>query len=292
MGCCFRTEVVLVGAEAQESCEKSDCSDSLKILPHQPTCSSSSRVLKSIGSNSISPPPADIGFPDLVYVTHDTPLQSNYDFLAGSIVSTTAVGSSWQSSMANPITEVTPQLFFGSFEDAKNEQEMRSRGITNIISLTGPKHLIAGIAHEHYPMNDMGRTDLEKITNDLWAFIEQSQRPGNALFVHCMWGQNRSASIMIVILMRLHGWSLQEAFKFIKKKRPLVHIHEQYAKQLSKIEKELYGRTSVSKNWMEIRTVDMDTGKVVFFGDSMMDYDDQSIREMMERSSFKTEIDL
>jgi len=285
MGCCFVTEVVLESGEVQESCEKSDCSDSIKIIPPQSNGSSPSKIIKSCGSRSLSA--ADIGFPELqTWATYDTLMHSIYDVHTGSIVSTTALGSTMQSSMANPtLTEVTPQLFFGSFEDAKNEKELRSRAITHIISLIGPKHLIAGIAHKHHPMHDMGNTDLENIINHLWTFVEQSQRPGKALFVHCMWGQNRSATIMIVILMRLHGWSLKEAFKFLKSKRPLVQINERYAKQLTKIEQELYGCTSVSKNWMEIRYVDMDTGKVVFVGDSTMSYDDQSIREMIERSS-------
>jgi len=279
----------LAGADAQESCEMSDCSNSLQILGRQSRCLSPTKMLKSCSSRSISPPTADIGFPELfTHAIYSTPLQS-LDFWTGSIVSTTGVGSSLLSSMVNPtLTEVTPQLFLGSLEDAKNEQELRSRAITHVISLIGNKHLIRGIAHQHHPMNDMGKTDLENIMNNLWTFVEQSQRPGNALFVHCMWGQNRSAVIMIVILMRCHSWSLQEAFKFLKSKRPLVQINEQYAKQLEKIEQELYGRTSVSKNWMEIRAVDMESGKVVFFGDS-----DLSIREMMEkRSSLKRETDL
>jgi len=294
MGCCFQTKVVSVSGEVHESCEESDCSDSLEIfLPEQSSCSSPSKILMSLGS--VSKLQANIGFPELLQVpTYDSPLQSYYTFhtasIVASILSTTAVGPSLHSSIANPtLTEVTSQLFFGSFEDAKNEEELRSRAITHIISLIGPKHLIAGIAHMHHPMNDWGKTDLENIINNLWTFIEQSQRPGNALFIHCMWGQNRSATIMIIILMRRHGWSLREAFKILKSKRPLVQIHEQYAKQLAKIEQELYGRTSVSKNWMEIRAADMDSGKVVFFGDSIMSNDDQSIIEMMEQSSLKWE---
>jgi len=286
MGCCscFQTEVVLVGGETQEDHEEYECSDSLKVIPRHSSCSPPSKIVKSFGSWSLSP--ADIGFPDLFTCPiHDTPLQA-------SVVSMSAVGSSLLSSMASPpLTEVTPQLFFGSWEDAKNEYEMQSREITHIISLVGQKHLIAGIEHKHHPMNDYGKTDLDSIITKSWAFVEQSQRPGNALFIHCMWGQNRSATIMIVILMKHHGWSLQDAFRFIKRKRPLVQINEQYAKQLAKMEKKLLGRSSVSKNWMEIRTADMDTGKVNFFGDSMLSYDDMrsfddiSIREMLERNS-------
>jgi len=285
MGCCLErelTELVLVNAEAQDSCEaeESACSISVNVLQRS-SFSPPSKTLPSFDSRSLST--GDLRFPELViYSPSDTALQSSYDR-----VSISALGS-FQSSMANPpLTEVTPQLYFGSWEDAKNEPELRSRAITHTVSLIGPKNPIAGIAHRHYPMNDYGQTDLEKMMNNLWTFFEQSQRPGNALFVHCMSGQNRSATIVIAILMRRHGWSLQDAFKIVKSMRPLVQINEQYAKQLSKMEQELHGHTSVSPNWMEIRFADMESGKVVFFGDSFVSYDDQNPIEMLMRSSLK-----
>jgi len=167
-----------------------------------------------------------------------------------------------------PLTEVTSQLYLGSFEDAKNEEELRSRGITHIICLIGPIHPIAGIEHRHNPMNDHGKTDLKQVMEELKAFVEESQQPGKSLFVHCISGQNRSATVVIAILMRITGKSLLDAWKVVMKKRPVVQINKGYAKQLTQMELELYGRTSVSENWMEIRSFNMDTGKVIFFGDS------------------------
>lgn len=185
----------------------------------------------------------------------------------------------WNSSLGNdstlktpdchpPLTEVTSQLYLGSFEDAKNEEELRSRGITHTICLIGPMHPIEGIEHRHNPMSDYGKTDLKLVLKKLSAFVEESQRPGKSLFVHCMSGQNRSATVVIAILMKIKRKSLLEAWKVVKNKRPVVQINEQYAKQLTEIELELFGRTSVSANWMEIRSANMETGKVVFFGDS------------------------
>jgi len=289
MGCCLERniiDIVLVDGEVQDSCDESACSASLHFIPRQSSCSPPSKIIPTNGSRSLSP--VEIGFPELfISAPSETHLQSSYDFQTASRLSISAFGSSFLSSMANPpITEVTPKLFFGSFEDATNELELRSRAITHTISLIGPKHIIAGIEHKHYPMNDWGKTDLEKIIDNLWTFIEQSQRPGNALFVHCMSGQNRSASFVVAILMRLKGWSLQEAFKMVKIKRPLVQINENYAKQLSQMEEELYGYTSVANNWMEIRCADMESGKVLFFGDSYMSYDDQTPQEMLQRKSF------
>jgi len=171
------------------------------------------------------------------------------------------------------ITEVTSQLYFGSYEGATNEEELLSRAITHTLCLIGPKHEVPGIQHKHNPMSDWGQTDLKNLINDIWPFVEESQRPGKALFVHCMSGQNRSATIVIAILMKLHRWSLEGAFKIVKSKRPIVQINEQYAKQLSKMEEDLHGRKSMSNNWMEIKIANMSTGSVCFFGDSMMSVD-------------------
>jgi len=247
--------------------EESAGSASLKFLPPHSSKSGSLKFLEPHGSSSV-----DTGNTIIVNSPSDDTLpQSSFEHRTCRYASLYTFRSTIESIFAKPpLTEVTSQLYFGSFDDAKNEEELRSREITHTISLIGPKHLIAGIEHKHNPMNDFGRTDLKKLIKNLWAFVEESQQEGKALFVHCMCGQNRSATVVIAILMRRHGKSLIDAFKIVKHKRPLVQINEQYAKQLSKMELELHGQTSVSKNWMEIRFADMETGKVVFYGDSIL----------------------
>jgi len=192
-----------------------------------------------------------------------------------------------QSLPETPITEVTSQLYLGSYEDAKNEKKLLSRAISHTICLIGPKHEVAGIQQKHYPMSDFGKTDLKYLINNIWTFVEESQQPGKALFVHCMFGQNRSATIVIAILMKLHGHSLEGAFKIVKNKRPIVQINEQYAKQLSKMEEDLHGRKSVSNNWMEIKIANMSTGSVCFFGESMMNMDCKYEQLLAGKSSSK-----
>jgi hypothetical protein len=191
---------------------------------------------------------------------------------------TTAKSVTWSSANASfistchqiPLTEVTSQIYLGSFEDAKNEEELRARNITHIISLIGPSHSIAGVYHKHSPMSDYGKTDLEQVFKKLWPFIEESQQPENVLFVHCMSGQNRSATLVIGIIMRILGKSLKDAFRMVMKKRPMVQINKLYAKQLSKMELELFGRNTVPKDWMEIKHVDMKKGCVRVGGDELL----------------------
>lgn len=168
-----------------------------------------------------------------------------------------------------PVTEVTSQLFFGSFDDATNEENLKKLGITHIISLIGNKHPVEGMKLKHKPMNDYGRTDLKRVIKTLWSFVVESQKPFNKLFVHCHSGQNRSATVVITILMKLKSGpkNLKEAYRMVKKKRPIVQINEKYARQLSELESELFGVTSMPNDWMSVHTFCMNTGKVVFLGE-------------------------
>jgi len=286
MGCCLRRNIiteVIFSTNVHDISEESNDS-SLKFTTTPQFIWKSSKI-----SNPISEG-LEIArlFP---YSPIGSPQQSYSDFPTISRLSISDLAS--RSVIPLPsITEVTSQLYFGSWESAKNEEDLRSRSITHTLSLIGPKHEIAGIQHKHTPMNDWGKTDLQNLIDNIWTFVEESQRPGNALFIHCMSGQNRSATIVIALMMKLYGESLDEAFKIVKYKRPIVQIHEQYAKQLSQIEKVLFGSNSVSKNWMEIRMADMSTGSVVFYGDSMISIGNLTSENMEERKPSRGEVNI
>jgi len=118
-------------------------------------------------------------------------------------------------------------------------------------------------------MNDNGQTDLKQMIEDLWSYILESQEPGNKLFLHCHRGQNRSPTVVLAIMMKLktEPHELYQLHLILKKKRPVVQINQQYARQLSEMESELFGRTTVPEDWMKIISYDMDSGNVVFRGE-------------------------
>lgn len=184
-----------------------------------------------------------------------------------------------------PMTEVTSQLYLGSYDDALQEEKLKANGITHIISLIGATNPIKGMKHMHYPMHDHGRTDLNQFFTKLRPFIEESQESGNKLFVHCMKGQNRSATVVIGIMMMCHHEKLNDARRILKRKRPVVQINEHYARQLSLMELDLFGQTSVPSNWMHITHVDMDTGNVHFNGDTMRSIEGMTPKGNLKKSS-------
>jgi len=70
-------------------------------------------------------------------------------------------------------------------------------------------------------------------------------------------GQNRSATVLLAILMQQWGKKLNEAWELLKKKRPIVKIEKGYATQLLKIELELFGSNSLPDNWVETACYNM-----------------------------------
>ena len=63
--------------------------------------------------------------------------------------------------------------------------------------------------------------------------------------------------------------NLDELYCMLEKKRPVVQINEEYAKQLSEMEQELFGKTSVPEDWISIHSYTMTTGSVFFKASKM-----------------------
>jgi len=150
-----------------------------------------------------------------------------------------------------PMTKVLPRLYLGTFDDANNENELMAKGITHILSLIGHKSSVKWVKHKQKPMNDYGKTDLNGVLEEVLTFMEEGQKDGNSLLVHCQSGQNRSATVVIAFLMMNCHETLFLAHNKLKNLRPVVQINVEYAKQLLELEKELFKENSLPSNWME-----------------------------------------
>jgi len=187
-----------------------------------------------------------------------------------------------------PITEVIPgKLYLGSEDNAFNKHRLLELGITHILSVTNRINRINGIEYEHFVMNDMGRTELKTVLERVYPFMELSQKTKNTLFVHCTLGQNRSPTVVISFLMKNKGLTLYQAHKMLKKQRPLIQIHHKYAKMLLRLERELYGETSLPDDWMEWDVRNLQSGVPSFKSESLSIEEQQSFkaRQKLQRLS-------
>ena len=69
--------------------------------------------------------------------------------------------------------------------------------------------------------------------------------------VYCRAGMSRSASLCIAYFMRYHDMSMDEAFAFVKEKRPIIHPNPGFLRQLKQFEAKLQFRRSGIKRKFE-----------------------------------------
>lgn len=58
-------------------------------------------------------------------------------------------------------------------------------------------------------------------------YLNNVLKEGHSIYVHCKAGRGRSATIVIVYLMKYHQLSFEEAFSFVKKQRPQINLNTQ-----------------------------------------------------------------
>lgn len=58
-------------------------------------------------------------------------------------------------------------------------------------------------------------------------FLNQQLLDGHSVYVHCKAGRGRSATIVIVYLMKYHGYTFDEAFTIVKNQRPQINLNPQ-----------------------------------------------------------------
>jgi len=176
----------------------------------------------------------------------------------------TVTGSTFSSYAPYPMTQVCKHLYLGNIDDANNELELKAKGITHILSLGPSKSSANFVKNEHFPMHDGGRTDLKEVLVKVQTFVEEGQEDGNTVLIHCHLGQNRSATVVIALLMKREDETLFRVHRKLKALRPLVQINRGYAKQLLALEKEIHGKNSLPTSWMEQGTFDLTTYEVTF----------------------------
>jgi len=156
-------------------------------------------------------------------------------------------------------TQILTTLFLGSKDDSLKEEKLKQIGITHILSVvSGHQNIIPGCKHLSAPMADKGYSDVKSIIKEVFPFMEEGQRDGNKLLVHCHLGQNRSPTIVIAYLMKYEELTLWSAHKLVKAERPLIHPHPSYIKQLREYNKELWGLYSTPANFLALSVLEGD----------------------------------
>merc|ERR1719184_688351 len=149
------------------------------------------------------------------------------------------------------MTKVHSNLWIGNWQNSDNEHLLTKGGITHVLSLVGHQSSVEKVVRKQKVMDDLGRSDIKYVLDEVYEFMESGQKENNNLLVHCKSGQNRSAVIVIAFLMKKYKIKLFRAWRDLKKVRPIVQVNVDYAKQLLELEREYFGSNTLPPDWME-----------------------------------------
>uniref|UniRef100_H2YEC8 Protein-serine/threonine phosphatase n=1 Tax=Ciona savignyi TaxID=51511 RepID=H2YEC8_CIOSA len=137
--------------------------------------------------------------------------------------------------------QILPHLYLGSAHHAAQENELAALGITAVLnaSSTCENHFANRFRYKRIPVEDNGQADISSWFDGAIAFINEEQRKGGKVFVHCLAGISRSATICIAYLITCKGVSLNDAFRYVKSRRNVISPNFNFMGQLSSLEAKL-----------------------------------------------------
>ncbi|XP_024137097.1 dual specificity protein phosphatase 8a isoform X1 [Oryzias melastigma] len=139
-------------------------------------------------------------------------------------------------------TRILPHLYLGSQKDVLNKDLMAQNGITFVLNASNTCPKPDFISESHFmriPVNDNYCEKLLPWLDKTNEFIDKAKVSNCRVIVHCLAGISRSATIAIAYIMKTMGLSSDDAYRFVKDRRPSISPNFNFLGQLLEFEKGL-----------------------------------------------------
>ncbi|XP_030646622.1 dual specificity protein phosphatase 8 isoform X2 [Chanos chanos] len=139
-------------------------------------------------------------------------------------------------------TRILPHLYLGSQKDVLNKDLMAQNGITYVLNASNTCPKPEFISENHFmriPVNDNYCEKLLPWLDKTNEFIDKAKVSNCRVIVHCLAGISRSATIAIAYIMKTMGLSSDDAYRFVKDRRPSISPNFNFLGQLLEFEKGL-----------------------------------------------------
>uniref|UniRef100_S4RFX8 Protein-serine/threonine phosphatase n=1 Tax=Petromyzon marinus TaxID=7757 RepID=S4RFX8_PETMA len=139
-------------------------------------------------------------------------------------------------------TCILPYLYLGSQRDVLNKAIRVQSGITHVLNASvgcpRPDFIPEG-NFLRVPVHDSYCEKILPWLDCTANFIEGVRARGSRVLVHCLAGISRSATVAIAYVMRCKRLSSDDAYRFVKEKRPSISPNFNFLGQLLEYEREL-----------------------------------------------------
>ena len=148
------------------------------------------------------------------------------------------------SSTSNSLTFNRGGIFLGSqlaagkrAFDALKATHPPITGIVNCTNVFPNYFQNDGIEYCNVAVNDECGSNLLLYMEGASQFIERHVAIGGSVLVHCQMGISRSSSIVIAYLIRFHQMTLDEAYEYVSRRRPMICPNPGFWHQLGVFER-------------------------------------------------------
>ena len=134
----------------------------------------------------------------------------------------------------NPIDHIIDNIYLGDFRTADNMDILRQYNITHIINCAFnlPNKFPNEITYKRLDLRDEPDQPLIERLEEAYEFIKENKDKN--IFVHCVFGKSRSASVVIFYIMKKKKINFQEAKNFVKNIRSIVEPNSGFELELNK----------------------------------------------------------
>ncbi|NWQ75114.1 DUS16 phosphatase, partial [Columbina picui] len=139
-------------------------------------------------------------------------------------------------------TRILPHLYLGCQRDVLNKELMQQNDIGYVLNASNTCPKPDFIPESHFlrvPVNDSFCEKILPWLDRSVDFIEKAKASNGCVLVHCLAGISRSATIAIAYIMKRMDMSLDEAYRFVKEKRPTISPNFNFLGQLLDFEKKI-----------------------------------------------------
>ncbi|XP_072021938.1 dual specificity protein phosphatase 14-like [Amphiura filiformis] len=153
-------------------------------------------------------------------------------------------------SQLHHISEITDQLYLTSAYGASSPTALRAKGITCVVNATlsfqvpTPSN-IKDIEYIRVPVDDAPSANLSMYFDSIADKIHNVKRARGRCLVHCYAGRSRSASLIMVYLMKYEHMTLKQAHTYVRGRRPVIRPNPGFWKQLIHYERTVKGKSTV-----------------------------------------------
>lgn len=139
-------------------------------------------------------------------------------------------------------TRILPFLYLGSQQDAHNQQLLSDYNITYEVNVSTNCPKPDFILDSHFlrlPVNDSYGEKLLPYFVRATQFIDRVRETNGSVLVHCLAGISRSPTVAIAYVMRHLRLTFDDAFRYVKSKRPTISPNFNFLGQLLEYERQL-----------------------------------------------------